>query len=176
MIPPNTYFGIHIIYEESKSCLKQETEGKSTSTKCFYSLTYFSIHSKMCSCDREYVFKGSPNEAQIYWVQEYQLHVALTDRKQQVKGLCSHPSITANSCDPKHKDLHWQNFSWWFASHDCWTHSIINSNCDSASDNHSDLIDCAPPLSSGNVKTNVLYSLLQFSKNSQHSIFSIRLS
>lgn len=147
MIPPNTYLDVPKIYEESKSCLKQETEGTCTGTKCFYSLTYFSTHSL---CDPGYVFKGSPNEAQISWVQESHPNVAhpLSARKQQVMGPCGHPSITADSCDPKHKDWHWQNFSWWFASNECWTHSIRNGNCDGASDNHSHPIDCSPPLSS----------------------------
>lgn len=159
----------------------------------FHTLTHFSI----CSLrDHEYVFKVSPNEAQIYWVQEYQLNVAhlLADRKQQVKGLCHHSPIIANSRDPKHKDLHWQNFSWRFASNECWTQSIINGNCDSSSDNHSYLIDCSLPLSLPvlqEMSKTILFTAVAHvaawntysnswrafkELNSQHSIFSIRLS
>jgi len=117
----------------------------------------------------------------------------LTNRKQQVRGRCSHSPITAHSCDPN-QDLHWQNFSWWFASNECWTRSIINSNCDSDSNNHSYLTDCSPPLSSTVLqemsKTIFFTAVTHFTAwntysntwkafkelNSWHSIFCIRLS
>lgn len=117
----------------------------------------------------------------------------LTDRKQQVRGLCSHSPITAHSCDPD-QDLHWQNFSWWSASSECWTRSIINSNCDGDSNNRSYLTDRSPPLSSPVLqemsKTIFFTAVTHFTDwntcsniwkaykelNSWHSIFSIRLS